>query len=26
MGQAMQPLTPAQSREQAELLVDRTLF
>jgi AcrR family transcriptional regulator len=26
MGQVMQPLTPAQSREQAELLVDRTLF
>jgi hypothetical protein len=26
MGQALQPLTPAQSREQAELLVDRTLF
>jgi len=26
MGQAMQPLTPTQSREQAELLVDRTLF
>jgi AcrR family transcriptional regulator len=26
MGQVMQPLTPDQSREQAELLVDRTLF
>ena len=26
MGQVMQPLTPTQSREQAELLVDRTLF
>ena len=26
MGQALQPLTLAQSREQAELLVDRTLF
>jgi hypothetical protein len=26
MGQALQPLTPGQSREQAELLVDRTLF
>ena len=26
MGQALQPLTPEQSREQAELLVDRTLF
>jgi len=26
MGQVLQPLTPAQSREQAELLVERTLF
>jgi AcrR family transcriptional regulator len=26
LGQIMQPLTPKQSREQAELLVDRTLF
>jgi AcrR family transcriptional regulator len=26
MGQALQPLNPGQSREQAELLVDRTLF
>ena len=26
LGQVMQPITPKQSREQAELLVDRTLF
>jgi AcrR family transcriptional regulator len=26
LGQVMQPITPRQSREQAELLVDRTLF
>ena len=26
MGQVLQPLPPAQSREQAELLVERTLF
>ena len=26
MGQVLQPLNPQQSREQAELLVDRTLF
>ena len=26
LGQVMQPVTPKQSREQAELLVDRTLF
>lgn len=26
LGQAMQPLNPAQSREQAEVIVDRTLF
>jgi len=26
LGQVMQPITPKQSREQAELLVERTLF
>jgi hypothetical protein len=26
LGQVMQPITPKQSRDQAELLVDRTLF
>jgi len=26
LGQVTQPITPKQSREQAELLVDRTLF
>jgi hypothetical protein len=26
LGQIMQPITPKQSREQAELLVERTLF
>lgn len=26
LGQVMQPITPKQAREQAELLVDRTLF
>jgi hypothetical protein len=26
LGQVMQPISPKQSREQAELLVERTLF